>query len=794
MVATAPRLGLAQTTINLPVILNGQLSDDVSVTIDGDAVSLDPARLGTLLEGLATEEFLDRYLAATAGRDRVALEDLSSVGLDADYDPRSLEIRVELPVENQRVSQLNLRGSFEPDLDELLMPAEYSGYLNVLGSIGYTHSFEEGGESGREPLFLNFDGALRLFGFSGVAFQGEAFYEEDADQPFRRGTMRLVHDDFDNAIRYSAGDLFFTTTAFQNAPQIGGLSMERQYDDIQPFRFIQPGGSQQFIIEEPSTVDVYVNGILTQTLSLRPGRFDLREFTFFSGTNDVRLIVENAFGQETVLEFTSFFNSDLLAPGLSEFVVTTGVLAEFDDDSNIEYDFGEPVFSGFYRRGVTDWLTPEISFQAGTDVQSGSIGAIFASPLGATDIDIGGSVSEGGRYGAALALDHRATISSDDFFNDARFDLSLDLFTRDFAALAQLSENNIWADAAVRYSQPLPYRMNGSLGMSFTGFRDDADEVELNMTLGKSFDRFSVLASGDVALKGDQENRFLVTLVYRLGTNEFVRASFDSIDERSRVEYVSTQRDRVDAVGARVGATRDGSGDAELFGELTYSGNRFEAELDHDFIASENGGNLNESRTRFSIGTAIAFADGQFALGRPIFDSFAILRPHATLSDSEIRVEPTRDGDLARTDALGPALTPDMSSYFEREIPFDVDDLPTGYALPTQEFRVFPALNSGFLIEVGTAAAFSVIGEIIDTDGNPVGLVGGEAIALDSDSVVDGPITFFTNRAGRFVVQGLAPGEYDLRLFTAPPLRARLVVPEEDDELLLRVGVLTAIP
>jgi hypothetical protein len=70
-----------------------------------------------------------------------------------------------------------------------------------------------------------------------------------------------------------------------------------------------------------------------------------------------------------------------------------------------------------------------------------------------------------------------------------------------------------------------------------------------------------------------------------------------------------------------------------------------------------------------------------------------------------------------------------------------------------------------------------VRGVLLDPDGLPLGSLGGEIRADDQKDVK--PVLVFTNSAGRFVTEGLAPGHYHMVLGTGGDIVVPLVVPPD---------------
>ena len=93
---------------------------------------------------------------------------------------------------------------------------------------------------------------------------------------------------------------------------------------------------------------------------------------------------------------------------------------------------------------------------------------------------------------------------------------------------------------------------------------------------------------------------------------------------------------------------------------------------------------------------------------------------------------------------------------------------------------VNPSNKSGFVLTVGGAGNVSVVGNMVDRDGDPFAYITGQATMVGGDAEAK-PITFFTNARGRFVIDGAEAGKsYTLDLETnEQSARQSLTIPED---------------
>ena len=182
------------------------------------------------------------------------------------------------------------------------------------------------------------------------------------------------------------------------------------------------------------------------------------------------------------------------------------------------------------------------------------------------------------------------------------------------------------------------------------------------------------------------------------------------------------------------------------------------------------------------LGTAIVMADGQFALSRPVTNSFAIISSNSDVN-FDIAADPqtgfggTETNYLAKSGALGPAVINNITPYYNRRIKVDAPDAPAGTSIGGQVIALNSGYRGGYRIGVGSDANVSIVGNLVDRDGDPVSLATGTVVARDGDGWKDVGL-FFTNRAGRFFIEGLAKGQtIEIRLDGQNAATATLTLP-----------------
>lgn len=757
---------------------------DMPLTIGADdSLNFPAERTLQLLEPILAGDVLTALRSNLAGKPTVGPQDFASAGIQIAYDPRTLELRFEIPVEKRASRSLSVSALDRRSLGDYVQPAKFSAYLNIRGSVDL---YEQGPNTGFEaPVFL-LNGAMRL---GGPVLESDAIWSPGNNGvDFQRLGSRMVFDDTKNLVRYSAGDLDTQGRGFQAAPDIAGLSIFRSYSVLNPQQIIRPRGDRTFTLARPSTVEVYVNGQQVRRIQLGPGNYNLRDFPFAQGGNDIRLNVLDDTGRNEVLRFNLFLDQTQLGKGLSEFGLYAGVKAPLGLHGPDYTD--EWIVSGFYRRGISDQLTLGANFQADEFIQMGGLEAVFATGIGTIGTQAAFSTTKGWGDGYALQATFQRMLQHADGQADT-FNLFVEHRSRKFAPVSFfLADNPYQYEVGGGYTHAFNQDYYAGAQARFSKGRGANPDIH-NYSLSGGW-RFSPIGSLTAELRYTNDSRGkevsgFITVTVRLGRSSSLRAEYDSRDNRERVSFQTLSGTGVGSYNVTADVERTDFGSSASV-NANYFGNRAELGISHFGTFNGDWGTSTSQRTSFRFGTSLAIADGAMSIGRPIYDSFALVKGHKSLKGGKVLVEPTPYGLTARTDGLGAATMPSLSSYSDRTVTVDVEGAPSGVDIGQGSYKLFPAYRSGYVLQVGSDYHVTAMGTMLDADGQPVSLVAGKAIELAHPDRA--PVTVFTNRQGRFGATGLAPGQWRIEMLDGKNSVYVITIPA-DAEGVVRLGDIT---
>lgn len=781
-----PRLNTTQRvlTITAPVKDREVYLGDVEIQVaPDDTIQVSALQVVNLLARSLNESALESLRAIAEPGVFVPLSRFAAAGAPLSFDNRTLELTIEIPPTARTRQSIGLAELDRNVYGDFTQPEPFSAYLNMRGSLDYVH---EGGATGfGDPLFL-LDAAVNLHGW--VLENDATWRPGSGGDEFSRDGTRLVVDDLERLNRWTMGDLRPQSRGFQGVSDMAGVSVARTYALLEPQRNVTPRGGRTFTIQRESTVEAFINGRSVRTIRLSPGVYDVSDFPFVQGSNDVRLVITDDTGLQEVTSFSLFIDRTQLAAGLSEYGLHAGVMtARIGGEIDYSDDY---VVSGFYRRGLTDNLTLGGNIQAAEGAYLAGLEGVWGNELGTFGGDFAVSDLDTAGSGWAVNASYERLIQ-DMGGGGLSILATIEARSRRFGSLGAVAPDNPYSYVAgLSLSRSFGDTQFAGVQLRYARARPGhEDESSVRLTYGRRLTSLTnLIFDVDWSEGGFAEGtNFRVALVRRFGETGSVRAEYDSRGDRARMGYQTSGGQGVGAwsATANVDANPDAYG---LNGAVSYAANRAELGLAHSTAYSDTLDAISDQRTSLRVGTALAFAGGRVALGRPVSDGFVIVRPYEGLN-SHVEVDPGRGSYYARSGALGPALYGQVSAYSPRTVTLDAPEAPAGFDLGQGALRIHPGYRAGYAMIVGSAYSMTVIGHLVDHQGDPVTLLAGRAVEIGGEGRV---VEVFTNRQGRFGASGVKPGRWRIELPGSPPLVYELIVPESG-ESIVRLETLTPL-
>lgn len=781
--------------LTVPLQFNRRVLGELPVVLTrDDRFIVDASGFARLINPLLTETAQAELAASLAGVESFEPETINSTGIQLNYDPEQLAVMV-LRIDPTRRVPESLFSAGTPDAPDQ-GPEPFSAYLNTNIAVQRRHST---GDVDRPSVFLN--GAIN---YRGVVFEADVQGRDDRftdTYEVSRRYARFVYDQPEDFRRWFLGDLSPETRGRQGFVDLGGLGVARQKRRFEAFRNNVLTGARQIVLQENSVVRVLRNGVFLREFRLDPGQYDVSNLPLATGSNDIQLEIEGESGLREQVAYTAYLDSIDLEPGDYEYAAYVGVIGARGFGSP-DYSDGEVAFTGYYRKAFLDRPAIGVGLQASADVQAitGQTQYILAN---GSRLRLDGTISESRfvGYGHSFAVGY-------DYIVDlgGRADVwtvIADYVSEDYSDVGRpLGENPVsWTFSGAyskRFSPDWTVNLSGTYRLSRDPIQDDSYSV--NLTSSYRFSpQWTVQAGLEYLDTGFQSGPFggpggngfgaTFALVWSPRYDRRVEGRYSTATESGSLRFSQAPENRVDSWGYSLTATDDPAANT-LSGQIDYISNRFDASVSHFALGDSFSNITDEQVTSLRVGTSFATTGGKVAMGRQIFDSFAIVYPHETLKGGVIAGETLEGGRFtSRSGAFGPALDNTLTSYINQSVRYDAIDAPVGYDIGDGVKRVRPGYRSGYAIEVGSSKFVSALGRLVGNGNRPVALMSGRVRPVDDPSVE--PELFFTNSVGRFAIQNLEPGRrYRIELYSTPALALEFTVPE-DNEGLLDLEILT---
>jgi len=781
LIGAQPAFSQNGIEFDMPLMINNALSGNINATIiettrGGETnvqVTVPKQRFRQLAEKFANDEQLTAWLgentiskgsqtsvAVTAiktdgssspsdaknGTASISLFELRQRGLDISFDPALLSIISKIPIIGEQA--ISLRGRRSPSPANSYAPSKFSTGLNLSVSNTFNHRTTPASQRGLGATRVAVNGFTNIGGFGGSSLFYEGEYRQDRDRKFERGDVTLIHDSYKHGVRYSFGDVRPSVSSLQSSPDLLGLSIERNYQEINPSKNLRPSGRSRFTLDRPSRVSFELNGTIVETQQLEPGSYSVDDFPFTLGANNVRVIVDDGFSNIEVANFTAFSDVNLLAQSAGVQRLTGATQGRrYGDDIAV---------LGFYERGINEKLTVGVQGEASENHALIGSTAVYGTRQGLFGLEVALSRRDSFDTAVSSTLSYRNDI---EFNNNWSFrtNLQLDYQTSDFGGLTTSGPtSDRWGFLSSFGLSKAGYNL--SLNASTTSVGDIVTDT-FSAGLSKSFQLINLsldyrYSSTDGA---DSTENISLNISKRFGSSTF-RAQHQSSNDQYRLAWNGPTLFEAGqgSINRAALITNETFRSAEI--DAAYIGSKFIVDADHLETRSQLQTGNDGSITSLRASTSIGFAGGQFAFGRPFNDGFIIANAHENLRGKRMWVTRSAPGGdlVTSTKYLSSTLIPINGSYRRQRYVFEVDDLPLGYDLGAGEIEVFPGFLAGYNYEIGSAAANTVIGKLLWPDNTPPSLIVGKLVPDDGGK----DVVVFTNKTGRFVAERMPAGNY----------------------------------
>ncbi len=750
--------GIAQEKgLRVPIdfALDGVRAGQVETMItDEGKIYLPIKELKDFLRGRVKEEVWSR-ISEGAMPGFVELENLAEAGLETTFDRQLLALHIRVPPALRASQDILLSGAPSISDPQTDYPAPFSGYLNVSSSVSFWYE-PYAAEPVTLPLYLSASPTLNYRGWVLEAGVSAVTYP-NPDITFEY--ERLIKDFEPYSARLTLGTSGIAVQGFQSPLILEGVSILR---DPALFRKERTLSREELFLERPAIVQVYVNDQLIRTLQLDPGKHRLLNFPYVTGVNDMRLIVQEENARERVLERFVAFDGRMQPEGESSFFLGMGI-PRWDPDT--------PTAQGSFLWGLSSWSTAGANMQGNPSRQLGGIEGLLALPVGILLSDFALGFRKYRVEDWAASLKYRISFAGRKSYpavgvgvqyRGSRFHTPLESL--------QAPPPSSW-ELSGMISQSFPFGL--SLGVSgvYQFSRMGKDRTYLSLTALQTLRKgvnllFSVSSNRSESGVTDTRGSISITIISPEGrrTSSFTSSLSEGSGSAS-VQVRPEVREGTLTVDAAVeGFPVEVERPASVRFGGSYGNRFFEGSLVQNIFKGSS--TYVASRLTAQARTSVAYAEGEWVISKPIYDSYTLIVPTESLQNETLWVSSTGSGDIQASRKIPGLLL--LNSYEKSQLLIDAPQAPAGSEVGGNVRVLQPTYRSGTVVRAGTKPTIFIEGTLLFRGGRPVAYRAGTLTPVRPEpgsTEGEKSIPFFTDEGGVFQAYGLrAGGEYEMRI------------------------------
>ena len=591
--------------------------------------------------------------------------------------------------------------------------------------------------------------------------------------------LRVVHDDPDRFLSYYVGDIRSRQAPNIVTPQLWGLSAVKSY---QAFGSDSPRSVYQFdiVLEDTSFIQLFINDRAVYNQVLDDGKYEIFNPNLREGKNTIRIQVapveqDGVQPKSYTIIKEVFFHDSLLKLGEKEYSYTLG--KPYSSTGTQPRDtlvVGANSSYGYSRNKVLNG-----TFTVNGQEITTRGGLSMVSSIALWDISVASTLfpyEDENPQSLQLSMrpfrreDKKGTIHQSQYnfsiqtpaaINGVR-DHSIELngsrslqFLNQNSLHFRLASDYYLQAGAMGYRGELAYQhLTGQLSFTYLlGFEQDPlsdTRIDFSIRMNRSNHLGRIFASlqrTEDDVKGD-----LSLTVKPLDVNGY-GLDLNASRTGDKTENLSL-RSQIYRLQTSYAFSNDQSSRAQHSVNAIYSGNRQTTSYSRTYSG------LGQFNSTIRMDTALAYAGTKFGITDRVNDSFIIM--HAP---SDMEVEYVEFNDKKRIDFLGAAVLTNISINRDYTANVVSSKLNGQHILQQRSFQTFPLKRQGVAISIAPEGQYALQGNLFDgKTSEPLTYAFGEAYYNKDRSST--PVTFFTNKHGRFIVTPVKSGVYELVLYT----------------------------
>lgn len=538
---------------------------------------------------------------------------------------------------------------------------------------------------------LNLSGYFEMRAFNNLGVLSNSYLVQGQhahDQTgWQRTTVRmdttLEHSLQDKEITFRLGDTLTNSLAWTRSTRIGGFQVSRNFA-LQPYQTTTPLPAYFGSAALPSAVEMYINGIQQYSGKVPAGPFELNAMPSINGAGQAQVVLTDALGRRTLVNFPFYSSTRLLREGLTDWSFEAGYVRNNYGYQSFDYT-KEPMASGTVRHGLSNFLTLESHVEGSKGIAMGGVGAAATVGLLGTVSASYARSSAQGEKGAQYGVSYQ--------FQRGAFSLG---------ASTQRGSGGYRDVASMYGGTPTLRNDNAYIGVDGGRFGSFGLNYAYLQQAGQPRYRYGGASWSRNFARG-------VTISFSVSQNlddrsdrsAFLNLSFNWGSGISA--YASASRVK-DSNTYSTGVSRTSSDEAAWNWNLqaqqadqqpaNASGQVSKRTQYMDINAGVNSAGNNQNAYAGASGSLVAMGGGLFA-ARRINDSFAVV---STDGVPKVPVK-NENRPVGRTDSQGLLLVPSLRSYEKNKISIDPTNLPVDMRIERVNLEAVPRYASGINVK-----------------------------------------------------------------------------------------------
>jgi outer membrane usher protein len=754
----------AESMIIVTITLNGEAKGEffIEATTDGDyLITPDDLKAIGLVDPIGT-------MSTVNGKSYVSLKSIKGVSFSLNEKTVALEIAASPELLQKSVIDLRPKIS-----EKVVYPKDTSFFLN------YGLNYTAGNNSDSSSFSAANQFGARLGDF--LFLTDSSFVDTKESSRFVRLMSSVIYETRKDFNRLLFGDTYATSGNLGSSVNIGGISFSRNYG-MDPYFIKQPTAGYLGYISLPSEVDVYVDGSRVRSERFSPGGIDLRNIVAYNGAHNLEIVVKDAFGREQRLRYPFYSADVLLRKGLHDFNYNLGFLRDnFGQKSN---EYSRLAFLASHKYGLTNAITTSLQAEGLSDLYNfGPLVTFLFKDLGLFSLQYSQSFGRGKQTGSAASFRHSFQgkgFSINSLFNG----YSKHYSTISSATSPSTEKTKYELGAGVAYGMG----SFGSISLDYASTKkyQGMDSQTVSINYSRNITRNASLNLSLIHTKTDRSNNGATLGITYFPWKETTLSLnlHKDRDSDSQVLQIQKNTPAGEGYGYRASVRRANSEDGEVTGfnpYVQYNGKYgiYSAE----YFREEGGHAAVNEYTQLSMSGSIGYTGRSIGLGRPIYDSFGIVKV------GDLAGVPVfhNNQEIGKTDTAGKVFIPGLYSYQNNHVTIDDTAVPIEYSIAGVTKQVSPPLRSGSFLSFDVTKIQSITGALLMKKDGATLPVEYSEVSMD----VNGrPMTFVTARGGEFYIENIPPGKYKASFSSEDEsFSFDVIIPKTADALIELGGV-----